>query len=153
LLLPPNTCNLTLALLWLFGLAFEWQSIGRIQIFGFWFNDLRTNGQREEGMFGFIRSRGRPKQKPPETTLNKSTFCSSIRNCLAIVIAIILIAFYSRETTIRNVFSGNNNALIFSAQNREVMAQKMKKARQIEASTIFYGDLAATGMNDLHNSI
>jgi uncharacterized protein YggT (Ycf19 family) len=86
-----------------------------------WLSTQRFTNEWTKGMFGFIRSRGRPKQKPPETTLNKSTSCFSIRICTAIVIAIISIAFYSRAATNRNAFSRNNNALIYSARDREVV--------------------------------
>jgi uncharacterized protein YggT (Ycf19 family) len=72
-----------------------------------WLSIQRFTNEWTEGMFGFIRSRGRPKRKPPETTLNKSTSCFGIRICIAIVIAIISIAFYSRAATIQNAFSGN----------------------------------------------
>jgi hypothetical protein len=96
-----------------------------------WWNSMKwlsiqrfTNELMGEMYRGFIRSRGRlrPIQKPPETTKKKLIPSIGMRFYVALVLAIISIAFYSKTSILRNVESGKN---ISNSIARTIRAQEM----------------------------
>jgi hypothetical protein len=75
---------------------------------------------------GFIRSRGRLRQirKPPETTKKKSIPLIGVGLYIALVLAIISIAYYLKAIVLRNAESGNNDS---NSIARAIRAQEMHK--------------------------
>lgn len=85
-----------------------------------------TNELMGEMYRGFIRSRGRlrPIRKPPETTKKKSIPSIGMGCYIALVLAIILIAYYSKAIVLRNAECGNNN---INSIARTIRTQEMHK--------------------------
>jgi uncharacterized protein YggT (Ycf19 family) len=88
-----------------------------------WLSIQRFTNEWTEGMFSFIRSRGRPKRKPPETMKKKSIPLIGIRHFFALVIAIFSIAYYLKASVLRNDQSGNNNSNSFARDRAHEMHQ------------------------------